>query len=281
MVFLVIRSSFPSPQEPPQCSCSNIGSFTAPTSYLPLQAIDCISLDSNRTMANFTKVQYGNMAGIRTTFGALVADNSGSWVLYDSNNKTLLNSAAPPSLDTNNYGTVQLHVSQAAAAQGGPEPCLGNGIFGPPFYYDEADGVLAYAVSPWPYDPNTPGSTYVHCYPVGFRSSTAKDVCASGSIQQNWDIDGGDRSSKYPNGLTNQTMEQCCEACNNDSDCIAWVWSDGTHPDSTGENCWPMASVTGLHPQSGRYYGGAVPPAPPSPPPGREGWWIVGWEADW
>ena len=133
-------------------------------------AIDCPALAANRAIAPFKRVAWGSMAGVATSFGALLVSPAGAWALYDSANNTLLSSAAPPSLDTTDQGTISLHVN-GSSAQGGAQPCLGNGEFGPPFYWDSQAGALAFAVSAWEYDPASPATTYVHCYPAGFADA--------------------------------------------------------------------------------------------------------------
>ena len=89
------------------------------------------------------------------------------------------------------------------------------------------------------------------------------DTCAN--RQPGMDVSGPVRSQGFPNGLAGQTEDQCCAACNTDPTCIAWVWSDGSHPDPAGD-CWPLSGYSGAHQQSGRVLGGFTPPPPPPPP---------------
>lgn len=246
------------------------------------KALPSPSLDPNRTMSAFHRVAWGGMAGVATAYGALLASPTGNWIMYDASNQTLLSSAAPPTLSSAGFGTVRLTLTQEGAAKGTAEPCLGNGIFAPPFFWDRTDGALAFAVSPWEYDPEPPASRYVHCYPAGFVDAADKDTCTAAQRQANWDVQGGNHTDKHPAGLSNTTEDGCCAACNADPECIAWVWADPAKPDSSGANCWTMATVTGIRPNSGRVYGGDVPPRPPGPvPAGRTGWWIGGHDADW
>jgi len=79
------------------------------------------------------------------------------------------------------------------------------------------------------------------------------------------DVSGPVRSDGFPNGLSGQSEDQCCAACNSDSSCISWVWSDGSRPDPAG-NCWPLKGYSGTHAQAGRVLGGFAPPPPPPPP---------------
>jgi hypothetical protein len=104
------------------------------------------SLDPARVPAPSQLVSWGAMAGIQTAFGALLiaSDGSGSWALYDANNNTLVWSGGTP-WQNNASGSgidsgIVLPVNGTAAA-GGPgrsDNCLGNGDFGPPFYYNRA-----------------------------------------------------------------------------------------------------------------------------------------------
>lgn len=122
------------------------------------------SLDPARQPAPSSPVAWGNLAGLQTSFGALLiaTDGSGSWVLYDANNNSLVSSGGAPwqkppqnnGLGPNvraktglllcpsanelfcgqvDYGIV-LPVSGTAASAGPARSanCLGNGDFGPP-----------------------------------------------------------------------------------------------------------------------------------------------------
>lgn len=56
------------------------------------------SLDPARQPAPSNPVAWGNLAGLQTSFGALLiaTDGSGSWALYDENNNTLVQSGGVP-----------------------------------------------------------------------------------------------------------------------------------------------------------------------------------------
>ena len=223
------------------------------------------------------------MTGVRTSFGALlVSSATGSWVLYDAANNSLVAGAGPP---TQNAGAanvdagIVLPVAGIAAVEGPSrnDNCLGNGDFGPPFYYNRAGKYLSFAVSSWFFDPNHP-----HCYPVDFSGnvgSAPMPRIAGGDTCQpqraGTDATGSVRSAKYPNGLQNATTAAaCCGACNSDPTCTAWVWSDGSSPDPAGD-CWPLASYSGTSARSGRVLGGSGPPPP------QQAWWAMGGAADW
>ena len=221
-----------------------------------------------------TPVSWGGMSGVATSFGALLTDGASRWALYDAANNTLVASgAAPPSLNNGSSALdagIVLPVSGVAAASGPPRQCLGNGYFGPTFYYNRDAKSFAFAVSAWDYDP-----AQHHCYPVSFSGAvggSARDVCSN--TKSETDVSDPVRSDKYPNGLSGATLAGCCAACEGDASCTGFVWSDGSVPDPTGD-CWPLKSFTTEHDQPGRVFGGE-PPAPP-----QEAWWAMGQAADW
>lgn len=247
--------------------------------------------------ANFQPVSWGGMSGIQTSFGALLAatDGSGAWAFYNSSNATLVSSGGPPS---QNNGTkavdpgIVLPVAGTAAATGPARPCLSNGMFDPNFYYNRDAGYLSFAVSSWNYDP-----LHHNCYPVSFsgvigdeegaaqeqqqhkKQAAATrvqsgDLCDPSQRQNGTDATNPSRSGSYPNGLSNTTYASCCAACQNAPDCIAFVWSDGSNPDPSG-NCWPLSGFDGTHAAAGRDFAG-VPPPPP-----QQAWWAMGGAADW
>ena len=83
-----------------------------------------------------TKVSWGGMEGVKTSFGALLVDQAGGWKLYDESNATILQGSAPI-LSTgagSEQGTIQLPVINGTGMHGGAEPCLSNGIFAPNYY---------------------------------------------------------------------------------------------------------------------------------------------------
>lgn len=102
-----------------------------------------------------TPVSWGGMSGVQTSFGALlVSSATGAWALYDAANRTLVSGGAPPSQNSGAGGVdagVVLPVAGASAAAGPSrnDNCLGNGDFGPPFFFNRDAGYLAFAVSSW------------------------------------------------------------------------------------------------------------------------------------
>ena len=96
--------------------------------------------------------------------------------------------------------------------------------------------------------------------PAAARTSWGRrnDTCAQ--PRSGADAASPRRSKGFPQGLRNATQAACCAACNSDPTCTAWVWADATHPDKSGNNCWPLLSLGGEVPRAGRVLGGAAPP---------------------
>ena len=227
-------------------------------------------------------VSWGGMSGLKTSFGALLTDGTSAWALYDASNVTLVTSNGAPSLNNGSASFdagIVLPVAGVAAASGPPRQCLGNGYFGPTFYYNREAASFAFAVSAWDYDP-TPA--FHHCYPVSFSGSIGSrgapaGVCDAGQRRNGTDASDPARSDKYPDGLSGTTFESCCAACSSASDCVALIWSDGSVPDPNG-NCWPLKGFSATTAKAGRVFSGA---APPPPPPAQQAWWAMGTAADW
>jgi hypothetical protein len=119
---------------------------------------------------------------------------------------------------------------------------------------DAAGAVLTRSVDPVGAPPSPPS-------PRAARN----DTCAPGARHAGTDVTNPQRSAAFPNGLKGATADTCCAACNSDPTCIAWVWSDGSHPDPAG-NCWPLANYGVTTSTAGRVLGGFTPPPPPPPP---------------
>ena len=113
-------------------------------------------------------------------------------------------------------------------------------------------------------DPNgTVLTTSTLFAPSSFSNKNApKDTCAQ--VQNSTDVTNPQRSPKYPDGLSGQTLQSCCTICNNDPDCNIFVWADNTHPDPSGKNCWMLTAVDSFIPKAGRSSGGSIPPPPGS-----------------
>ena len=210
------------------------------------------SIASNLQPAKSTSVKWGNMAGVKTAFGALLASPQGDWVMYDAENNTVLESSAPV---LNVADGVQFSVNDqnGTAVKAGPSsPCLSNGMFGPPFYYNRENSFLAYAVSPKLYDDRSPANVRVHCYPAQFNgapASTKNDMCAAAVFHDQTDFHGFRRTKQHPNGIlfSNATAASiknlCCSACNADKECTAWIASKDGKPDRSNTNCWVRRSI--------------------------------------
>lgn len=222
-----------------------------------------------------TPVAWGGMSGLKTSFGALLTDGRSAWALYDAANNTLVSSSGAPVQNNgsaNADGGIVLPVAGTSATSGPARQCLGNGMFGPTYYYNRDAGLLAFATSSWQYDP-----AFHHCYPVSFSGSVGSaDSCNPANQQTDVDVEGPQRSSAYPNGLSGQTLATCCAACNGAADCVAFVYSTGADPDPNG-NCWPLKGYSATRPNPGRIFGSAAAP----PPDEGKGWWAMGGAADW
>ena len=66
----------------------------------------------------------------------------------------------------------------------------------------------------------------------------------------NTDQTGGTHTVQFPNGVSASSVTDCCNKCNTDSTCIAYVWAtDGSNM------CWPMSSFSGKITSSNRQLG--------------------------
>ena len=236
---------------------------------LATSALSTPSVNAGAPAAS-TPVAWGGMSGVATSFGALLTDGASRWALYDAANNTLVASGdAPPSLNNGSSSDagIVLPVSGVAAASGPTRQCLGNGYFGPTFYYNRAAASFAFAVSAWDYDP-----AQHHCYPVSFSGSVGtaareRDMCSN--TKSETDVSNAVRSDKFPDGLSNTTLAGCCAACESDPSCTAYVWSDGSVPDPNGSECpRPNANPTlTLRPRTPQTHPDRNPPPPAQPIP--------------
>eukprot|EP00038_Savillea_parva_P031160 m.83348 g.83348 ORF g.83348 m.83348 type:complete len:913 (-) comp9532_c0_seq2:3272-6010(-) len=274
-------------------------------------AIPSPTLDASRTLPPFDVVTRLGMTGIRTSFGTLVANTTGAWVILDGADNVLA-SAGNAMLATEENGTVSYDVSNLTGTgvnNGGNAPCLGNGFFAPPYIWDAGAQLFAYAVSPWEYDPDA-----IHCYPASFKSFTSLSTNPHASVvtptpspstisavsavnketctptKSNTDVTRFQRSTAAPNGVKNTTLASCCGACDNATDCIAWVRTADGKPDGSGMNCWLFSHVCGTTSRNDRTFGGSLtppsgcsgpPPGPPGPAPVGPGWSGRGRRMDW
>jgi hypothetical protein len=245
----------------------------------PVAPIASPMVDPAAAPAPSVPVSWGGMSGLSTSFGALLAAPDGSsWALYDATNTTLVASRGPPvfsgAFNASADPGITLPVAGVAAGGGVGEPCLSNGMFGPPFYYNRAAGYFALATSSSPYDPMNP-----HCYPVTFDSSPPSAaaaprvggdpaVCSAGDRHAGTDVTNPRRSPNYPGGAKVADADACCALCVADSLCTSWVFGNG---DPTG-NCWPLAHFDKLVAVGDRVFGGPTPPA---------AWWGMGAAVDW
>ena len=118
------------------------------------------TVSADLTPATSKACGWGGMDGLCTSFGALLASPSGDWALYDAANNTVLRSTGRPTHTTD--GGVALYVEAPGGLGELPgQPCLSNGMFGPPFAYSRQGKFLAFAVSPHEFDSRSPPSKYV------------------------------------------------------------------------------------------------------------------------
>lgn len=126
-------------------------------------AIPSPTLDPARAPAPSHACGWSGLQGVCTSFGALLASPSGAWALYDANNESVLSSTAAPRLA---HDGVVLSVASPGAplATTMPEqPCLSNGMFGPPFGYAPGH-FFAFAVSEHLFDPSDPLPKHVRAW---------------------------------------------------------------------------------------------------------------------
>jgi hypothetical protein len=236
------------------------------------------SLDASRALAPSEPVAWGELAGLRAAFGALLVSTTGSgaWALYDAANNTLLAADGPPLQAPNaaGEGGVLLPVAGPGAYDGPDQAanCLNNGDFGPNFYANGAGGYLAYPVTSWLYDPAAP-----HCNGVSFQGAPApipalpSSVCAAFTPGQR--ATAPLRTQSYPAGLHVGSQSECCYACNHDAACVLTEFTDAPQDGTNEANCFVLRGFSGLEGAPGwAVSGGARPPAPPRAP----GWWVLG-----
>lgn len=238
--------------------------------------LDSPSLDGSRALAPSTPVAMNGMTGLRTSFGSLLVatDGSGSWVLLDAANATLVSGAAPQQV-ANGAGAAGVLLPVAGAgAGGGPlqtDNCLNNGDFGPPFYYNSEAGYLAFPVSAWLYDPTRP-----HCYPASFQGPPAAPwaaTCDPGQLTAGKRAADPQRSPSYPGGLNVGSAKECCGFCAHDEACVGIDFAASPQDPTLEANCFPLRNYSGTADAPGWSFAAtAALPAPPAQP----GWWTLG-----
>lgn len=257
-------------------------------------ALSSPMLDPARAPAPSTPVSWGGMTGLQTSFGSLLVatDGSGAWALFDAANTSLVRSGGPPAFVVGGPGRddgIALPVAGASAADGPDRPCLSNGDFGPPFYFNRNASLLAFGVSAWSYDPS-----FHHCYPVTFSGyvTSPRDGAANATRDPLHDRTADAcsprrndtnalkqvRSNFHPHGAKG-TLDGCCALCNADPSCTSYQWSpiDSTNSSAPG-NCWTLASFSGMEARATYVLAG---PEPTPPPPRQSAWWAMGTAADW
>ena len=103
--------------------------------------------------------------GLQLRLGALLASPNGTWTLYAGHDLSdyhpVLESTAAPRLA---HDGVVLSVTSPGASLSTTmpaQPCLSNGMFGPPFAWDPDGQFFALAVSEHLFDPSDPLAKHV------------------------------------------------------------------------------------------------------------------------
>jgi hypothetical protein len=234
------------------------------------------SLDSDRALAPSEPISMNGMAGLKTSFGALLiaTDGSGAWALLDAANRTLVAGSAPQQAP-NGAGEAGVLLPVAGAGAGaGPlqtDNCLNNGDFGPPFYFNREGGYLAFPVSSWLYDPTRP-----HCYPASFQGPPPAPwaaTCDPSRLTAGKRAADPQRTASYPGGLNVGSAKECCYFCSHDEACVAIVYADAPADPTLEANCFPLRNFSGTLDAPGFSFAATgAPPAPPAQP----GWWLLG-----
>ena len=239
------------------------------------------------------RVQWGSWQGVASAAGALVIHaDSGGWELRDAKNDTVLSGAAPvisfaergadqtPTVLFPTNGTAGIPRMQPGLPRDKHgSPCLANGVFTPPFHYDNLSGSFAMGVSPFDRD-----QVRQECYPAS-PSFVPEPASSCGQVLAGHDVSGGMRMAQF----AKLTQAQCCDRCDAEPGqrCTAWIYGAPGHEDSKGNNCWLMTgSSDSLKPTTSQYRtaGGRVLPGSSPPPPNatlpHTTWSVLGTDAD-
>jgi len=78
------------------------------------------------------------------------------------------------------------------------------------------------------------------------------------------DVADGTRVPDFPEGANASSQTACCDLCDGDSSCTAWIYAPVTPTasipgDVPGANCWLMMGVTKTNPSSSRVTGAILP----------------------
>jgi hypothetical protein len=226
------------------------------------------SLDPNGRPAPSKPISWpGGFKGLSTSYGQLLANPAGEWVLTDSNNVTLVSSRSAPFFKQNttvsNDGGVVIPV--AAGNLGPTRPCLGNGFFGSPFFFNSVKKYAAFGVPGKNWDPSAH-----HCLPVDFSGSflDVVDVCNPGLVHSNMSVTGAVASAQYPGG-EHLSQSDCCSACGAAGDCIGFLYNASSDPSIS--TCFPISSFASTISKKGLTWSGPLT----SPAP-QNSWLFVG-----
>jgi hypothetical protein len=232
--------------------------FDGPDDVAPLESP---SLDPNRQMASSTHVSSPEGSGIKTSFGELLISDDGKFTLKDASGKTVAAATSAPKLSQESafrkdgsMDSITMAVTGSKTGPGatGRRPCLVNGGWGPPFTWDPVDKYLAFAVSPWGYDPD-----YIHCYPVSFDGLAPlkpppQDSCTTITHVVPYNNLSTQLAFIHVGGMGGDSNNSCCAKCNAMPGCTAWQFGSSSK-DKDAPNCrlfscvdqWIPPDVTG------------------------------------
>lgn len=95
---------------------------------------------------------------------------------------------------------------------------------------------------------------------VGGQVPPPRDSVCTHSLS-GFDVDGGQRSPKHPDGLATGSLSQCCASCDADKDCSTFVYAQDAQGYGTID-CWLLSHVQRVRRVDNRIAGGALPGAP-------------------
>ena len=99
----------------------------------------------------------------------------------------------------------------------------------------------------------------VHFQVRGNGPQPGPGACAPVAVGK--DVLSPSRSKNYPNGAVANDSGDCCFKCEQDDDCVVWVFAENSNTksssteDDPGTNCWPLNSFSGFQPSSQRVVG--------------------------
>ena len=240
------------------------------------------------------RVSWGGLDGVASPAGALLVGAAGRWELRDASNRTVASSKAAPILDFGARGdrspvvSMAVHGSRGAArdAEYWPldrhgSPCLGNGLFAPPFYWENQTGLFALVVAAQGVASEASGDR-LECYPATLSTPPPPPPSSCAAPLVGKDVVGGQLVGE----LSGVTQAQCCLACDAapNQRCEYWVFAcpeSGAAPGGNAtDDCWLLNGVASLAASPHRTVGRRPPPTPPTPGTQDTVWTALGEGAD-